>query len=291
MPRAEVVRNSTSARHLGPAVRVLGERRLRVRERQPGAVERPVGALERRDRLRREAAPSQPFAVDAERLGRVARRRSRTAARPAAASCPPPIIACAPIRTNWCTPVKPPRIAQSPMWTWPASWVLLAKHGVAPDLAVVREVHVGHDPVVVADARDAGVLRRAAVEACSTRGWCCGRRSRAASARRRTSCPAAARRWTQKLEDAVVAADARGPVDDACGPIAVPSPISTCSPMIEYGADAHVRAERAPRVDDRGRMDHPRHGAQRGAQRAQHLGLGGEALADARLGRRTSRCP
>jgi hypothetical protein len=29
--------------------------------------------------------------------------------------------------TNWCTPVKPPRITQSPTCTWPASWVLLAK--------------------------------------------------------------------------------------------------------------------------------------------------------------------
>ena len=30
---------------------------------------------------------------------------------------PPPVIACAPIFTNWCTPVKPPRIAQSATWT------------------------------------------------------------------------------------------------------------------------------------------------------------------------------
>ena len=27
---------------------------------------------------------------------------------------PMPVKACAPIRTNWCTPVSPPRIAQSP---------------------------------------------------------------------------------------------------------------------------------------------------------------------------------
>src|SRR5689334_16717616 len=35
---------------------------------------------------------------------------------------------------------------------------------VIPHLAIVRDVHVSHDPVVVADARDPGVLRRAAVE-------------------------------------------------------------------------------------------------------------------------------
>ena len=35
---------------------------------------------------------------------------------------------------------------------------------VAAELAVVRDVHVGHDPVVVAQARDAGVLHGAGVD-------------------------------------------------------------------------------------------------------------------------------
>ena len=36
--------------------------------------------------------------------------------------------------------------------------------GVVADLAVVRHMHIGHDPVVAADAGDAGILRGAQVE-------------------------------------------------------------------------------------------------------------------------------
>src|SRR5574340_823105 len=38
-----------------------------------------------------------------------------------------PVITWAPTLQNWCTPVKPPRIAQSPTSEWPASDALLAK--------------------------------------------------------------------------------------------------------------------------------------------------------------------
>jgi hypothetical protein len=38
---------------------------------------------------------------------------------------PAAIIACAPMRQNWCTPVKPPIVTQSPIVTWPASCALL----------------------------------------------------------------------------------------------------------------------------------------------------------------------
>src|SRR3970040_1402055 len=75
-----------------------------------------------------------------------------------------PVKLCAPMCTNWCTRVVAPRMAQSPTCTWPASSQALAKDVWAADLAVVREVHVRHDPVVVAHARHARVARRAAVD-------------------------------------------------------------------------------------------------------------------------------
>jgi len=38
-----------------------------------------------------------------------------------------PVMTWVPTRQNWCTPVKPPRMAWSSMWTWPARVALLAK--------------------------------------------------------------------------------------------------------------------------------------------------------------------
>src|SRR6185503_10339857 len=38
------------------------------------------------------------------------------------------------------------------------------QYGMAADLRVVREMHVGHDPVVVADACDADILHGTGVE-------------------------------------------------------------------------------------------------------------------------------
>ena len=130
--------------------------------------------------------------------------------------------------------VRPPTIAQSPSCTWPASVALLAMIVLVADLAVVRDVDVGHDPVVVADARDAGVLRGADVEACRTRGSCCGRRSRARSARRRTSCPAASRRSRRTGR-----CGCRG--RSWCGPR------SRSAGRRGAGADAHVRRRRCCR--------------------------------------------
>ena len=68
---------------------------------------------------------------------------------------PMPVMLCAPMRQNWCTTVKPPRIASSPTSHVAGELRVVREHGVVADLAVVRDVDVGHDPVVVADARDA----------------------------------------------------------------------------------------------------------------------------------------
>ena len=78
---------------------------------------------------------------------------------PASTRAAMPVIACAPMRTNWCTPVKPPRIDPVADVHVAGELRVVGEDGVVADLAVVREVHVGHDPVVVADAGDAAVLR------------------------------------------------------------------------------------------------------------------------------------
>src|SRR5436190_13647556 len=39
---------------------------------------------------------------------------------------PMPMKACAPMRQNWCTPTKPPRIAKSSITAWPPRAALLA---------------------------------------------------------------------------------------------------------------------------------------------------------------------
>src|SRR5215813_2055243 len=46
----------------------------------------------------------------------------------------------------------------------PAQRHQVRKHCMAANLAIVREMDVGHGPVVVANARDAHVLRRSRVE-------------------------------------------------------------------------------------------------------------------------------
>jgi hypothetical protein len=75
-----------------------------------------------------------------------------------------PVKECAPICTNWCACVLPPRIAPVADADMAGDLRQVGEDGVVADLAVVREVHVGHDPVVVADARDARILHRAAVD-------------------------------------------------------------------------------------------------------------------------------
>ena len=75
-----------------------------------------------------------------------------------------PMNACAPILQNWCTPVKPLRITQSPTCTWPASVALLENTQWLPTTAVVRDMRVGQQPVVVADAGDAAAVAGATVD-------------------------------------------------------------------------------------------------------------------------------
>jgi hypothetical protein len=71
---------------------------------------------------------------------------------------------CAPMRQNWCTAVKPPKYCVVTDVHVPGQLRVVGENGVITDLAVVRKMHISHDPVVVAQTRDAGILRRAAIE-------------------------------------------------------------------------------------------------------------------------------
>ena len=142
----------------------------------------------------------------------------------------------------------------------------VGEDGVVADLAVVRDVHVGHDPVVVAEARDARVLHRAAVDravladrvavADLDRGGLAGvllvlRRRRRARRTGRCGCCAPMRVRPSMHH---VRADPR------CRRRS-----RRAAPMIEYGADRDAGA-RAARPGGRSRSDgsSPSIGARRG---------------------------
>ena len=55
-------------------------------------------------------------------------------------------------------------LAKSSTVTWPPSVAMLPKIVSLPTLAVVRDVHVGHEHVAVADRRHAAAAARAAVD-------------------------------------------------------------------------------------------------------------------------------
>ena len=197
-----------------------------------------------------------------------------------------PTMAWAPTLTNWWMPVRPPTVTQSPSSHVAGQRGVVGHGGVVAHHAVVRDVGVGHDPVVVADARDAALsCTRADVEGA-------------------------------ELADGVAVADHQ--LAGLAGVLLVlrhaPSEpnwkIRLSRPMVVWpsithvradrgaGADLHVRADHACRarprptasscglgIDDRRRMDRwsCRHRAQAdGAHGAHQLGLAGQFLADAR---------
>jgi uncharacterized protein (DUF2336 family) len=108
---------------------------------------------------------------------------------------------------------------------------VVGEDGTVADLAIMRQMHIGHDPVVVAQASDAGILRGAAIEG--------------AELPDRVASPISVGRFAgvflvlrlfadgAELEDAIVAAHAGVPGQHDMGADHVCSPISTCSPTIE----------------------------------------------------------
>ena len=177
-----------------------------------------------------EAAPAQAFGVEAAHRQRVAvdHHEGRHVLRHVALEADHRVRAD--LARTGARPVRPPTITQSPRCTWPASVALVGQDGVAADLAVVRDVHVGHDPVVVADARDARVLHGAAVEGAELADGVAVADLAARSARRAYFLSCGAAPIGAELEDAVVAADR------ACGPRS-----RSAAPMRRALADAHVR--------------------------------------------------
>ena len=80
-----------------------------------------------------------------------------------------PTMACAPTLTNWWMPVRPPTVTQSPSSHVAGQRGVVGHGRVVAHHAVVRDVGVGHDPVVVADAGDGLVLHRADVKVPNSR--------------------------------------------------------------------------------------------------------------------------
>src|SRR4029077_11304764 len=145
------------------SLRVGLELPLGLFKRQAAAVQRPIRALDRLNRLRREAAPLEALAVDAGGAGHVARRHDvgRDVLRNEAAHAGEGMRADAHELVH-----QGGGAEDHPVFHDDVTGKLgaVGEDRLVADLAVVREVDVGHDPVFVADARDAGVLHRAAVD-------------------------------------------------------------------------------------------------------------------------------
>ena len=69
-----------------------------------------------------------------------------------------------PTRQNWCTAEPALMLAKSSTVTWPPSVACGPKIVSLPDVAVVRDVHVRHEDVAVADLGDAAAAARAAID-------------------------------------------------------------------------------------------------------------------------------
>src|SRR5205809_927730 len=135
----------------------------RFGERETGPVEGLVGAFDRGDLCRGEAAPLQPFTVDSERLRRIARRHD-VRRQVLQQDRRDPGDRMRADRDELMGPGKPAEHGVVADLDVTGKSRHIGEDRVVADLAVVRDMHVGHDPVVAADARDARVLRGAAAE-------------------------------------------------------------------------------------------------------------------------------
>jgi hypothetical protein len=151
--------------------------------------------------------------------------------------------------------VKPPRITQLAHVHVPGELGAIGHDHVAAHDAIVGDVHVGHDPVVVPKAGDAEVLHRAAVDGAALA-------DRVAVADLHPGGLAGVflvLRFVAdgcKLEDAVVAADGRVAGDHGVRPDRGSVPDADVLADHRVGAHRHARAELRGGVHDGGRMDH-----------------------------------
>src|SRR5437773_117320 len=135
----------------------------RIGEGETGPVEGLVGAFDRGDLCRGEAAPLQPFAVDSERLRRITRRHDvrRQVLQQDRRDPGDRMRADRDELMGTGKPAQHGVVADLDMTGESRD---IGEDRVVADLAVVRDMHVGHYPVVASDARDARVLRGAAAE-------------------------------------------------------------------------------------------------------------------------------
>lgn len=142
---------------------LLFELVFRLAQREPGLVERLVGALETGNGFRLEAAPPKSLGVDPVWLGGIARRRHvrRNILQHNCADRGDAVGADATELVDGGETSEYRVVADMHV---AGKLGIVCENRVVADLAVVRKMNVSHDPIVVTDPRHAGVLYRPAVE-------------------------------------------------------------------------------------------------------------------------------
>src|SRR5438067_51153 len=229
------------------------ERRARGGKRKTAAVERAVGALERGDVRGREAAALEPFAVDAIGPRHVAGGgdEGRQVLRQIRAHAGEGVRADVHELVYERGGAEDRPVAHRDVAGELAG---VGEDGVVADLHVVREMHVGHHPVVVAKARDADVERSAAVDGdVFADGVVVADLHRGVLAvvllvlRRRAE--------RGEVEDAVIAPDADAAIAHDVG--ADPRAVTDLGVRADdaVGADRDAVAQPGAGIDDRARVD------------------------------------
>src|SRR5436190_5491757 len=148
--------------HRGAYGDLLAQLGAGLLEAECAAVQRAVSALQARDRLGREATALQPLAIDAVRPRHVSGRGDvrRQVLRQVGAHAGEGMRADVNELVDERRGTEDCPVAHGDV---PCELAGVGEDGVIADLAVVREMHVSHDPVVVADPRDADIERGAAI--------------------------------------------------------------------------------------------------------------------------------
>src|SRR5690606_35337734 len=222
-------------------------------QRESIAIQRLVCALDLHDGLRRKTAPLEAFSIDAVRLGIIAggshiRRDILEHHRTHGGND---------VRADLAELVDQRESAEDGI----VIDVVVARqrrfvgeNGVIADLAIVRYVHVVHSPVVVADARRALVLHRAAVEGAE---FAYGVAVADLQRGRLIRVLLVLRRFAQgrKLEDTVIATDGGRPLDDDVAAYRGAAIDADAGLDHRKGANFDAGVELGLGIDDRGRMD------------------------------------
>ena len=209
--------------------------------------------LDQRDALTRKAAPLQAFCIEATHLARVAfdHHERRHVLRDAALETRHRMRADLAELVHTRQPTDDDPIADLHM---PGQRRVVGQDGVAAELHVMRDVHIGHHPVVVAHTRAAAVLHSAAVEGAELA-------NRVAVADDQLGRLAAVlhvlRRATDggMAVDAVVAADRRRPFDHAVRANRAAAADLHAGADDCVGTDLDITRQLCARVDQRGRVE------------------------------------